>query len=91
MNKSQLTETLAKETKMKKKDAEKAVDALFDIITNALKDGRKVQISGFGTFQTKSRAARIGRNPHTHEPMEIPAFRSATFSPGKTLKGKINP
>ena len=73
MNKTQLTEALASKTNMKKKDAEVAVNCVFAAMTEALVKGEKVQISGFGSFETKARAARIGRNPHTHEKMEIPA------------------
>ena len=90
MNKLQLTEALAARTNMKKKDAEFAVNQLFAAMTDALVRGEKVQISGFGSFETKSRAARVGRNPHTHEKMEIPAFKSASFTPSKTLKAEIN-
>ena len=90
MNKTQLTEALAAKTNMKKKDAEIAVNSMFVAITEALVKGEKVQISGFGSFETKKRAARIGRNPHTHEKMEIPAFKSASFSPSKTLKAELN-
>ncbi len=91
MNKSQLTDALAAQTKMKKKDAEKAVDQIFALMAKALQKGEKVQISGFGTFETKMRSERMGRNPQTHEKILIPAFRSATFSPSKTLKSHINP
>ncbi|MBQ4037442.1 MAG: HU family DNA-binding protein [Clostridia bacterium] len=90
MNKTQLTELVAAKTKMKKKDAEAAVSQVFACITEALVNGEKVQISGFGSFESKERAARIGRNPHTHEEMEIPAFKSAGFSPSRTLKSAIN-
>ncbi|MBR4288508.1 MAG: HU family DNA-binding protein [Clostridia bacterium] len=90
MNKTQLTEVLATKTNMKKKDAEAAINNVFAAITDALVNGEKVQISGFGSFETKKRAARMGRNPHTHETMEIPAFKSAAFSPSKTLKNAIN-
>lgn len=90
MNKTQLTEVLAAKTNMKKKDAEAAINNVFAAITEALVKGEKVQISGFGSFEAKKRAARIGRNPHTHEEMEIPAFKSACFSPSKTLKSAIN-
>ena len=90
MNKLQLTEALAARTNMKKKDAEIAVNQVFAAITDALVKGEKVQISGFGSFESKDRAARIGRNPHTHEKMEIPAFKSASFTPSKTLKAAIN-
>lgn len=90
MNKLQLTEALAARTNMKKKDAEIAVNQVFAAITDALVRGEKVQISGFGSFESKARAARVGRNPHTHEKMEIPAFKSASFTPSKTLKAEIN-
>ena len=76
MNKTQLIEALATKNNMKKKDAEAAVNSVFAAMTEALAKGEKVQISGFGSFETKQRAARIGRNPHTHERMEIPAFKS---------------
>lgn len=90
MNKTQLIEALATKNNMKKKDAEAAVNSVFAAMTEALAKGEKVQISGFGSFETKQRAARIGRNPHTHERMEIPAFKSPSFSPSKTLKAEIN-
>ena len=90
MNKTQLVEAVAAKTKMKKKDAEAAVNQVFAVITDSLVNGEKVQISGFGSFETKKRAARMGRNPHTHEKMKIPAFKSASFSPSKTLKNTIN-
>jgi len=90
MNKTQLTEAVAAKTNMKKKDAELAINTVFASITEALVNGEKVQISGFGSFESKKRAARMGRNPHTHEEMKIPAFKSASFSPSKTLKSAIN-
>lgn len=90
MNKTQLIESVAAKSNMKKKDAEIAVANVFASITQALVEGEKVQISGFGTFESKKRAARVGRNPHTHEEMKIPAFKSASFSPSKTLKAEIN-
>ncbi len=90
MNKSQLTEALATKNNMKKKEAEAVVNLVFDTITQALAKGEKVQISGFGSFETKQRIARVGRNPHTHEEIQIPAFKSACFSPSKNLKNEIN-
>jgi DNA-binding protein HU-beta len=90
MNKTQLTEAVAAKINFKKKDAEACVNQVFAAITEALANGEKVQISGFGSFEAKSRAARMGRNPHTHEEMEIPAFKSAGFSPSKTLKNALN-
>lgn len=90
MNKAKLAKAVAANTKMKIKDAEAVVDQVFAVMSEALKNGEKVQISGFGNFETKHRAARMGRNPHTHEQMEIPAFKNAAFSPSKTLKHFIN-
>ena len=90
MNKTQLTEAVAAKTNLKKKDAEACINQVFAVMTEALVNGEKVQISGFGSFETKSRASRMGRNPHTHEEMQIPAFKSAGFSPSKSLKGAIN-
>ena len=90
MNKTDLIENVAKTTGMKKKDVETVVVSFINSIEQALIEGKKVQISGFGSFETKQRAARIGRNPHTHERMEIPAFKSPSFSPSKTLKAEIN-
>ena len=90
MNKTQLTAALAAKNNMKKKDAEAVINSVFATIAEALEKGEKVQISGFGSFETKERAARVGRNPHTHEQMDIPAFKSACFSPSRTLKAQIN-
>ena len=90
MNKTQLTEAVAAKTNMKKKDAEACVNQVFATIIDSLVNGEKVQISGFGNFETRSRAARMGRNPHTHDEMMIPAFKNVGFTPSKTLKGIIN-
>ncbi len=90
MNKSQIIDTVAQKTGMKKKDAEACVNAFLSTIEESLVAGEKVQLVGFGTFETKARAARIGRNPATKEPMPIAASRHASFSVGKALKEKIN-
>ena len=90
MNKTELVAAVAEKAGMTKKDAERVVNATIDTIVQNLANGEKVQISGFGSFESKERAARIGRNPHTHEEMEIPAFKSAGFSPSRTLKSAIN-
>lgn len=90
MNKSQLVQSISEQYNIKKKDATIAVERIFDSIFESLVRGEKVQISGFGTFETKERAARRGRNPHTKETLEIPAFKSARFTPSKTLKKAIN-
>ena len=90
MNKTQLIEAVAAKADIKKKDAEAAVNALTDVIAEALKAGDKVQLVGFGTFEVKERAARTGRNPHTGEAIEIAASKYAAFSAGKALKDKLN-
>ena len=90
MNKTQLLEAIVAKTGMKKKDADAAVVAVFDSISEALAKGEKVQVSGFGSFDTKKRAARTGRNPHTGAAIKIPAYTCASFSPSKALKTAIN-
>ncbi len=94
MNKTELTDKLADATNLSKADAGRAVDALFDatggIIAGALRSGAKVQITGFGTFETRKRGARMGRNPRTGERIQIPASTSPAFRPGKGLKDGVN-
>lgn len=90
MNKTQLIDALAVKTGLKKKDAAAAVDAVFASITEALTDGEKVQVTGFGAFSVKKRAARIGRNPHTKKEIKIPASNHCSFSASKTLKEELN-
>ena len=90
MNKTQLIDVVAKATEMKKKDAEVAVEAVFDAITAALADGDKVQIIGFGTFEAKEQAARDGRNPMTGEKIQIAACKRPSFSASQALKDKVN-
>lgn len=89
MTKSNIIDELAKRTGFKKKVAESAVDALFDIIEESLASGEKVQISGFGTFELRERGARNGRNPFTGEPMVIGPTRHVSFNIGRTLKERI--
>ena len=89
MNKTQLTEVLATKANMKKKDAEAAINNVFAAITDALVNGEKVQISGFGSFEVKNREARVGRNPHTREAIEIPASKAPVFKASKTMKDTI--
>lgn len=93
MNKSELTQKLAERTDLSKSDASKAVDALFSaddgIIAQALKGGEKVQITGFGSFETRKREARTGRNPRTGKEIKIGPSTSAAFRPGKGLKDSI--
>lgn len=90
MNKTQLIDVVAKETQMKKKEAEAAVEAVFAAITSALADGDKVQIIGFGTFEAKVQAAREGRNPMTGEKISIAACKRPAFSASQALKDKVN-
>lgn len=93
MNKSELVDALADVTGMTKADAGRAVDALFSpdggIIAKALKVGDRVQITGFGTFEAKSRKARTGRNPRTGETIKIAATKTPAFRAGKGLKDGI--
>ena len=89
MNKAELVTAVAEKTGMSKKDSEKAVNAAFDTITEALAAGDKVQLVGFGAFEVKERGARIGRNPRTKEEIEIPASRVASFKVGKALKEAV--
>ncbi len=89
MNKTELIAEVAKKCGMSKKDAEKAVTATFDTVTDALGKGEKVQLVGFGGFETKQREARMGRNPKTKEAIEIPATVVPVFKAGKALKDKI--
>ena len=93
MNKSELTQKLAERTDLSKADAQKAVDAIFaangGIIADALKAGDKVQITGFGSFETRKREARTGRNPRTGKEIKIGASTSAAFRAGKGLKDSI--
>ncbi len=86
MNKTELIAVAAEHAGMTKKDAERVLNAAIDAITASLSKGEKVALSGFGTFEIKEREARVGRNPHTRESMEIPATRVPTFKPSKSLK-----
>ena len=90
MNKAELVSAVAEKTGMSKKDSEKAVNAAFDTITEALAAGDKVQLVGFGAFEVKERGARIGRNPKTKEEIDIPASRVASFKVGKALKEAVS-
>ncbi|MDK7667362.1 MULTISPECIES: HU family DNA-binding protein [Bacillati] len=89
MNKTELINQVAETSELSKKDASKAVDAVFDSILNALKDGDKVQLIGFGNFEVRERAARKGRNPQTGQEIEIAASKVPAFSPGKALKDAV--
>lgn len=86
MNKTELIAAAAEKAGVSKKEAEAVVTAAFDAIAESLKDGEKVQIVGFGSFEVKSRAERTGRNPKTKEPIVIPASKVPAFHAGKALK-----
>ena len=89
MNKTDLITAAAEKSGLSKKDAERVVNALLDTVTASLAKGEKVQISGFGIFETKEREARVGRNPHTKQAIEIPATRVPAFKPSKALKDNV--
>ena len=89
MNKSELIAAAAESAGITKKDAERLFNAALDHITYQLSRGEKVQLSGFGTFEVKEREARVGRNPHTREAMEIPATRVPSFKASKALKDTV--
>ena len=90
MNKTELIAAVAEKSGMTKKDAERVVNAAFDTITAELSKGEKVQLSGFGTFEVKAREARVGRNPHTKEAIEIPATYVPVFKASKALKDTVS-
>lgn len=89
MNKTELIAAIAAKTELSKKDAEKALNAAIDSITAALVEGDKVQLVGFGSFETRTREARTGRNPATGASIEIAATRLPVFKAGKALKDKV--
>ncbi len=90
MNKTELVAAMAEQTNLSKKDAEAALKAFIDVVSEELKKGEKVQLVGFGTFEVSERAAREGRNPQTGETMEIKASKTPKFKAGKALKDIIN-
>jgi DNA-binding protein HU-beta len=90
MNKAELIDAVAGQTNLPKAEATRAVDAVFDSITSALKSGGQVSLLGFGTFVVKARAARAGRNPRTGETIEIAASKVPGFKAGKALKDAVN-
>ena len=89
MNKTELIAAAAEKAGLTKKDTERALNAAIDAITAALAAGDKVQLSGFGIFEGRAREARVGRNPHTKQTIEIPATRVPAFKASKTLKDII--
>ncbi|MBO5509188.1 MAG: HU family DNA-binding protein [Lachnospiraceae bacterium] len=90
MNKAELIAAIAESTELSKKNAEAALNATIDAISKAMADGDKVQIMGFGTFETRERAARSGRNPQTGKTIKIAASKAPAFKAGKALKDIVN-
>ena len=90
MNKAELVAAMAEQTNLSKKDAEAALKAFIDVVSEELKKGEKVQLVGFGTFEVSERAAREGRNPQTGKTMTIAACKAPKFKAGKALKDAIN-
>lgn len=90
MNRAELVAVMAERTGLSKKDSEAALKAFADVVIDELKKGEKVQLVGFGTFETRERAAREGRNPRTKEVINIPATTVPVFKAGKEFKDKVN-
>ena len=90
MNKTELVAAVAEQADISKKDAEKALKAFVDVVTEEKKKGEKVQLVGFGTFEVSERAAREGRNPQTGKTMKIEACKAPKFKAGKALKDAVN-
>ena len=89
MNKAELINAVAEKAALSKKDSEAAVNAALEAIAAALTEGEKVQLVGFGSFEVKKRAARVGRNPKTKEEIQIPASKVPVFKAGKALKDAV--
>ena len=90
MNRTELVAAMAEKTQLSKKDAEAALKAFVDVVSEEMKKGEKVQLVGFGTFEVSERAAREGRNPQTGETMTIAASKTPKFKAGKALKDMVN-
>ena len=90
MNRAELVAKIAAKSELTKKDSEKALNAFVESVTEALADKDKVQLVGFGTFETRSRAERTGRDPRTGNPIKIPASNTPAFKAGKALKDAVN-
>ena len=90
MNKTELIASVAAKSELTKKDAEKAVNAFVEAVTDTLAQGEKVQLIGFGTFEVRERQAREGRNPQTGKTIKITASKSPAFKAGKQLKETVN-
>ena len=90
MNKTELTAALAANAGLSKKDAEKVLNSFVDVVTETLAKGEKIQIVGFGSFEVKTRPARVARNPRTGEEIKIEASKAPVFKAGKALKDSVN-
>lgn len=90
MNMNELTHAMVEKTGLSKKLCETMVSAMFDVIVESLVQGEKVQLVGFGSFEVKQRAERVGRNPKTGETIQIPASKAPVFKPSKTLKDAVD-
>lgn len=90
MNKTDLIAKISEKSELSKKDSEKALNGIIDSITEALQSGDKVQLIGFGSFETRKREARTIKSPKTGEPIDVPACVSPAFKAGKTLKDAVN-
>ena len=90
MNKAELVNAIANETGLSKKDTEATINSFVNVVSNALVNKDKVQLIGFGTFETRERAARTGKNPQTGEALNIPASTTVALKIGKSLKEKLN-
>ena len=90
MNKTELVAAMAEKAELSKKEAEGALKAFIDVVTDELKKGEKVQLVGFGSFEVSERAAREGINPLTKKPMSIPASKAPKFKAGRGLKDAVN-
>lgn len=90
MNKAELVTAVAEKAELTKKDSEKVLKAFVDVVTEELKKGEKVQLVGFGTFEVSERPARVGRNPKTKQPVDIPASKAPKFKAGKALRDAVN-
>ncbi len=89
MNKAELINAAAEKAGLSKKDTEAVLNSIIEVISDALAEGDKVQLVGFGAFEVKSRAERTGRNPKTKEPIKIPASKVPVFKPGRALKDAV--
>lgn len=89
MNKAELINAIADKADLSKADAGRAVDAFIEVVTKTLKKNDKVSLVGFGTFAIRKRAARVGRNPKTQQPMKIAASKNPSFKAGKALKDSV--